>query len=124
MIIRVPWNIDTSGRRVRREPSLPEGAILGRVIKDHGDEVTVELHPDSAWPPRTYKSDIWRRTTDTEAEAISALIDAQPIRLQRMWQDISYLDHNDELFGFVQSELAQAVGEERAGELLAPSDVS
>lgn len=67
---------------------------------------------------RVYKGDIWRRATDAEAVIIDQLLNAQPVRLRRLWQDSTYLDKNDDLYPLVEQALTSAFGAGRAADLL------
>ncbi|WP_448950591.1 hypothetical protein [Labrys neptuniae] len=65
-----------------------------------------------------HKADIWRRATDAEATTIDAQLNAQSVRLRRMWQDSQTLSTMDELYPAVQAAFVSAFGAERAKELL------
>lgn len=69
----------------------------------------------------TYKADLWRRTTSTEAEQILQALDTQPVNLKMVFQDAMFLDHLHEEYSQVEEVIVQLFGEERASELLAPS---
>lgn len=112
----VPYQVEGRSRR----PAVPEGVSF-RVISDNGDTAEVEILSDN-WPPRTYKSDIWRRATEQEAEVIEQMLAQQSARIRGLWHDTSYILHTDELFQLAWDNAVQAFGEERAGELLAPSE--
>lgn len=113
----VDWKTEGKSRR----PDLPEG-VSYRVVRDNGDgTVEVEILSDN-WPPRTYKADIWRRATEQEAEVIEQMLANQSARIRGLWYDTSYILHTDELFQLAWDNAVQAFGEERAGELLAPSE--
>lgn len=68
-----------------------------------------------------YKADIWRRASDAEAVIIDAALNAQPIRLRRMWQDSQTLATTDEMYPVVLQAFQAAFGVERAKELLEPT---
>ena len=70
----------------------------------------------------TYKADIWRRATDEEAVTLDAALKAAPLRLQRLFDGATRLVHDDPDFGSLKVGIAQAVGQARADELLAPSE--
>lgn len=71
---------------------------------------------------RVWKSDIWRRATDAEAEIIVAALGSQPVRLRRLFDDATFLDPDDPLFSGLRAGFVTAFGEKRAAELLAPGD--
>lgn len=117
MTMTVPYR--SEGRE--RSPDIPDGVAF-RVVQDNADGTClVEILSDN-WPPRTYKSDIWRRATEQEAEAIEQMLANQSARIRGLWYDSSYILHTDELFQLAWDNAVQAFGEERAGELLAPSE--
>jgi hypothetical protein len=68
-----------------------------------------------------YKADIWRRATDAEAITIDAQLNAQPVRLRRMWQDSQTLSTGDEMYPAIRAAFEQAFGADRAAELLEPT---
>ena len=77
----------------------------------------------------TSKSDIWRRATDAEAETIDALLrdpppdlGMSPVKLRRLWDDATSIDHTDPLFETIRAIAVQHFGEERADALLKPSE--
>ena len=92
-----------------------------------GEQTVIPLTPEeiAAIPPepppsprRIAKADIWRRSTDAEAVTIDYLLNSQPVRLRRMWEDAQYLSTDDDLFPNVEAALVQAFGASRAAELL------
>ncbi|WP_424138153.1 hypothetical protein [Roseomonas chloroacetimidivorans] len=92
------------------------------------DGSTFSAPPAPEAPPseaivRTLKSDIWRRCTDEEAEALEAALNAAPVRLRRLFDDSTILESNWPEYEALRSGIVQAVGEERAAELLAASQV-
>lgn len=72
-------------------------------------------------PVITYKADIWRRATDKEAEALDALLKAQPVRQQRIFADATVIDHADPLAETLRAAIVKAFDEKTADRLLAPS---
>ncbi|EHP94866.1 hypothetical protein [Methylorubrum extorquens] len=82
---------------------------------------TVVIDPGSPVPVITYKADIYRRTTEEEAEAIEMALAAAPVRQRRLFESALHLDHSDEAFAFAQEALVGMFGKKRAGELLAAS---
>lgn len=82
---------------------------------------------EQATPPvepktKVYKSDIWRRMTDAEADIADAALNSQSARLRRLWADSGYLLTTDELFPLVAGALGQAFGAARAAEILMPTE--
>ena len=77
----------------------------------------------------TSKADIWRRATDAEAEVIDALLrdpppdlGMSPVKLRRLWDDATSIDHTDPLFETIRAIAVEHFGEERADALLKPSE--
>lgn len=70
---------------------------------------------------RIFKADIWRRTTDAEAAIIDGALQAQPVRMRRLWDDSQWLETTDELYPTLEAAFVAAFGAKRAAELLAPS---
>lgn len=73
-------------------------------------------------PIRTLKSDIWRRCTDEEAEACDEALAAAPVRMRRLWNDSTIVEHESPEFALVRDFMVAAFGETRANEILAPSN--
>lgn len=69
-----------------------------------------------------YPADLWRRTTDEEAEAIDAAVQEQPLRLRRLFEMAQTFQSDDELWPLLMGAATDLFGEARALELLAPSD--
>ena len=89
-----------------------------------GELQPIEPEPDPVPPPApviTYKADLYRRTTEEEAEAIEMALAAAPVRQRRLFESALHLDHSDEAFAFAQEALVGMFGKKRAGELLAAS---
>jgi hypothetical protein len=83
-------------------------------------EEIAALPPPAPPPPRVIsKADIWRRCTDAEAVTLDTLLNAQPVRLRRMWADAQFLSTGDEMFSAVETALITAFGATRAAQLLA-----
>jgi len=86
------------------------------------DESVVAYEESSPFFPIViYKADIWRRATDAEAVTIDAQLNAQPVRLRRMWQDSQMLSTSDEMYPIIKTAFIAAFGRARADVLLAPS---
>ncbi|WP_146617678.1 hypothetical protein [Rhodoplanes serenus] len=69
---------------------------------------------------KLYKSTVWRRATEAEAEIIDQQLSAAPARLRRLWDDSTILDHSAPEFSALAAGFVGAFGEARAAELLAP----
>lgn len=82
-----------------------------------------EPEPPFELPPMTitYTGDIWRRVTSEEAIVlIEALKQVDP-RLQMLFNTVAFLDPVDPDYPTLKSGIVAALGEERALEVLAPS---
>lgn len=84
----------------------------------------VEIAPTAPTAPpltRLYKSEVWRRATDAEAEQLDATLAAAPVRLRRLWADSTVLDTTSEDWPLLRDPVVQLLGAARATELLAPT---
>lgn len=101
----------------------PQPGIAEEGIAEDAPEYLAFLESLAAGvaPTVIYKADIWRRATDAEAATIDAQLNAQPIRLRRMWQDSQTLTTSDEMYSAVKAAFESAFGTERAADLLAPT---
>ena len=118
------WKTENNSRR----PDIPEDVSF-RVVKDNGDGTCEVEITSPGWPPSTSKADIWSRATDAEAEVIDALLrdpppdlGMSPVKLRRLWDDATSIDHTDPLFETIRAIAVQHFGEERADALLKPSE--
>lgn len=75
-----------------------------------------------ASPARIAKNAIWERATDAEAEVMEQMLSAQPVRIRRIYEGATHISADHELFALLSGALTQAFGEERAAELLAPTE--
>ena len=80
--------------------------------------------PASPAPPDmsfTYKTDIWRRMTDAEAETFTTALAAAPAKLRGLWNDCLTLERSAPEFATFQADMAARFGAARAAAILAPS---
>lgn len=81
----------------------------------------------SALPPGppgiTYKADVWRRVTDTQAAILDTELTKLNVRSRRMWDDATYLSHDADEFQLLYQTMTTAFGKSEADRILAPSDV-
>ena len=68
-----------------------------------------------------YPADLWRRTTDDEAEQIDAAMQQQPLRIRRIFNTASSYRSDDDLWPMLTGAAETLFGAVRAAELLAPS---
>lgn len=113
---------------------LPNGRVFletdsGRVMVDkndvkiiEGEEVYYDPDTNKILNVITYKADIWRRVTESEAQTLYNAIENLPIKDKMIFKEASYLNHFHEEFNLVQSKMIELFGESRTSELLAPSE--
>lgn len=98
------------------EGEAPPG--LGWVLEDGVFRAPVVNKPF----PFVYQVDFWSRMTDEEAQAVKHEMDSQPFRLRRIFESAGSYREDHELWPML-SGLAEALfGEDRAKEILAPSE--
>lgn len=118
----------------KAEPHLAEGNDVRDVSKVKGIAVGWVANANgtySAPPPVvsapisgprvTFKADLYRRTTEEEAEAIETSLMAVSVKQRRLFESAAYLGHDDDLFATMHTALVEMFGEARADELLAAS---
>jgi hypothetical protein len=91
------------------------------------EEAAFNLYQQDMPPPvklgvRIYKSDMWRRATESEAEIIKAGLALRPVREQEIFATSSYISPDDPLFLPLMAGFVAAFGQTRANELLAPAE--
>lgn len=74
-------------------------------------------------PAITYKADVWRRATSEQAAIIDTELTKLDVRMRRLWDDASYLDHSTPEFDLLRGTMLTAFGEEETDRILAPSNV-
>lgn len=77
--------------------------------------------PVAPSPVVLYPADLWRRTTNAEAEAIDAAMEAQPLRIRRLFDAAQTYQSDDPLWPLLTGAAVNLFGAARAAELLAPS---
>ena len=121
------------GKIVSEELIDPESGryflIEGNEVVEERDATQEEIESTQLAAKKTSKADIWRRATDAEAEVIDALLrdppsdlGMSPVKLRRLWDDATSIDHTDQLFETIRAIAVQHFGEERADALLKPSE--
>lgn len=84
-----------------------------------------EPEPVEPTEPKFYtvnKTDLWKRCTEDEAEILQAALAQASAKMQGVFNGATVLHSNDEFFPMLQAGISDAVGEERANEILAPSE--
>lgn len=98
-----------------------------RVAMTPQEEADFNLFQQTAPPAiklagRIFKSDMWRRATESEAETIKAGLALRSVREQEIFATSSYISTDDPLFIPLMAGFVAAFGQTRANELLAPSE--
>jgi hypothetical protein len=88
---------------------------------EDGHVVPFEPPPLPEAPVVLYPADLWRRTTDDEAEQIEGAMNAQSARLRNLFRTAQTYQSDDPLWPVLHEAAVQLFGEDRAAELLAPS---
>lgn len=70
----------------------------------------------------TFKTDIWMRCTDDEAERLDGVLQTTNVRQRRMWDDCQTVEHKSDLFNLLTEQMTATFGAERTVLLLAPSN--
>lgn len=70
----------------------------------------------------TYKTDIWQRVTDAEAETLDAQLGQAPAKQRRMWDDAQSVEHSSDYYFVLREQMISEFGESRTDEVLAPSN--
>lgn len=96
--------------------------IVGDEVVEERDATPEDIESSKPIPRKVYKLTIWERATDEEAEQMVAMLEQQPVKLRKMWEDSQYLSTDHPLFVKIKAALIDIFGEERAAELLAPSN--
>ncbi|GEM_PF-987522 len=65
--------------------------------------------------------DLWSRMTDEEADQVGAAMDNQPFRVRKIFESANTYRSDHELWPLLQQIVTTLFGEDRAGEILAPS---
>jgi len=94
-----------------------EGPQFSIKVEDVDEPVVEQPVPIA----RTYRADLWRRATEAEINTIETALASKPKKMQRLFADVQWLQHDDPLFTQLKAGFVQAFGQERADELLAPS---
>ena len=122
--------------------AVPDGFTIEEsyapAIRDRAVAVAPEVRPDwvrqpdgsFAPPPAvpapiavriTFKSDVFRRCTDQEADRIDAALATASSRMRNLFMAASYLASDAEEYAVLLETATQLFGPMRAAELLAPS---
>jgi hypothetical protein len=106
---RATWRIDFA-RDASEEQRAAARAVLEAFDVDAGTLLSTIA-----------KDVIWRRASDQEAEQMEALLQAQPVRLRRIYEGATSISTEDELYSVLSAALTQLFGAHRAAELLEPT---
>lgn len=70
-----------------------------------------------------YPVDLWERMTQEEADAVGAVMEQQDFRTRKIFESASSYRSDHELWPLLQQIATQLFGEERAAQVLAPSEL-
>lgn len=91
------------------------------VAEWEGEGNTIPPYVPPVSPPYSiYKTTLWVRLTDAEAETVMAAKNQQPAKFRGIWDDALTIQSDSEFFGVLKSFLTAALSAKRAGELLQP----
>lgn len=71
-------------------------------------------------PYSLYKTTLWLRLTDAEAETVMAAKNTQPAKFRGIWDDALTIQSDSEFFGALKSFLSSVLAAKRANEILQP----
>ncbi len=69
-----------------------------------------------------YKLDLWSRMTDDEADQVGAVMEEQPFRIRKIFESAGSYRSDHELWPLLVQIATTLFGEERAVQILAPSE--
>ncbi|RDJ12413.1 hypothetical protein [Rhizobium grahamii] len=75
-------------------------------------------------PYSLYKTTLWLRLTDAEAETVMAAKNAQPAKFRGLWDDALIIDSGSAFFETLKAFLTGALTAKRAAELLKPDAIT
>lgn len=83
-----------------------------------------DAYRESIEPPSSsyslYKTTLWLRLSDAEAETVMAAKNQQPAKFRGIWDDALTIQSGSQFFDTLKAFLASALSSKRAGELLQP----
>ncbi|WP_129141544.1 hypothetical protein [Modicisalibacter coralii] len=105
---------------------------MGWVVSDEariGDSYNADTGEFTSPPPEpqpepnyfTYKTDIWQRCTDAEAETLDGALSQATAKERRMWEDSLTIEHSSDYYDILRAEMIDRFGEARTDVILAPS---
>lgn len=94
------WEFDEAGNRVNTIPPYV---------------------PDNLPKPyRLYKTTLWVRLSDQDAETVMAAKEQQPAKFRGIWDDAQIIESDSEFFGALKTFLTATLSAEKAEALLQP----
>lgn len=120
---------DIQGERYRciyvSAPDDPVGLApaIRQWLTDNEGTYSVEAYSAQApgsVPYQIAKTTPWRRMTENEAAILDAIMSETSARTKQIYMAAQYLSSDDELWGTLHAIIAEALGNSRADELLAP----
>lgn len=96
-----------------------------------GPEDARQIWKNGAWLPHTpptpisvlYPVHLWERMTQSEADAVGAVMAEQDFRTRKIFESASSYRSDHELWPLLQQIATQLFGAERAAQILAPSEL-
>ena len=98
--------------------STPNGDI--ELTGEEEEAFLASLPGEIELPYIIYKTTLWRRLTDAEAETVMAAKGAQPAKFRGIWDDALTIQSDSEFFGALKSFLSSVLAAKRANEILQP----
>jgi hypothetical protein len=83
-------------------------------------ELVAFLNPPVPETYRLFKTTLWMRLSDEDAEIVMAAKDMQPAKFRGIWDDAQVIESDSEFFDTLKSFLTVTLGAEKAGTLLRP----
>lgn len=81
---------------------------------------TIPPYVPASLPYSIYKTTLWLRLTDAEAETVMAAKNQQPAKFRGIWDDALTIQSDSQFFGTLKAFLAAALSPARAVEILQP----
>lgn len=111
--------------------AYPEGTIPyplkpgeNYIPKDGGwEKVDPPVEPTPEMVKVLYPVHLWERMTQTEADAVGAVMAEQDFRTRKIFESASSYRSDHELWPLLQQIATQLFGAQRAAEILAPSEL-
>lgn len=126
--------VDASGKFLGSfdglDEEIPEDMADGIEVPT-GPEDARQIWKNGAWLPYTpptpisvlYPVHLWERMTQSEADAVGAVMAEQDFRTRKIFESASSYRSDHELWPLLQQIATQLFGAERAAQILSPSEL-